>query len=361
MRGHVDPQSSLFSYFSIEEWSPAEHPLRAIKAQADAVLASMSPAFEAMYADGGRPSIAPERLLKASLLIALYSVRSERLFCEQLAYNMLFRWFLDMDIEARAFDHSTFSLNRSRLIAHDIARTFFAGIVEQARAQRLLSDEHFTVDGTLIEAWASFRSFKRKDGEPPRSGGDGTGMVDFRGEKRTNATHESTTDPEARLMRKGNGQPAKLSYGAHALMENRHGLLVDVAITDATLSEPRAVTPLLDRRRRARQGLRTLGADKGYHNKAFVELLRQRRIAPHIARIENRATPGLDARTTRHPGYAVSQRKRKRIEEIFGWMKTVGGFRKTRFIGQTKTQLAAYMVGAAYNLLRMARLQTAAG
>jgi transposase len=357
MRGHVDPQSNLFGYFSIEERIPAEHPLRAIKTQADRVLDSMSAAFDAMYAESGRPSIAPERLLKASLLIALYSVRSERLFCEQLDYNMLFRWFLDMDLEAKAFDHSTFSLNRARLISHDIARAFFAGIVEQARAERLLSDEHFTVDGTLIEAWASFKSFKRKDGEPPRPGGDGTGMVDFRGERRTNATHESTTDPQARLMRKGNGQPAKLSYGAHALMENRHGLLVDLAITDATLAEPWAAAPLVDRRRRARQRLGTLGADKGYHTKAFVELLRQRRIAPHIARIENRATPGLDARTTRHRGYAISQRKRKRIEEIFGWMKTVGGLRKTRFIGQAKTQMAAYLVGAAYNLLRLARLQ----
>ena len=273
---------------------------------------------------------------------------------------MLFRWFLDMDLETKAFDHSTFSLNRSRLIEHDIARAFFAGIVEQARAQQLLSDEHFTVDGTLIEAWASFKSFKRKDGEPPRSGGDGTGMVDFRGEKRSNATHESTTDPQAKLMRKGKGQPARLSYGAHALMENRHGLLIDLAITDATLAEPKAVAPLVDRRRRARQGLRTLGADKGYHNKAFVELLRHRRIAPHIARIDKRVTPGLDARTTRHGGYAISQRKRKRIEEIFGWMKTVGGLRKTRFIGQAKTQMAAHLVGAAYNLLRMARLQPAA-
>ena len=360
MRGHVDPQNCLFSYFSIEERIPVEHPLRAVKAQADVVLASMSPAFEAMYADDGRPSVAPERLLKASLLIALYSVRSERLFCEQLAYNMLFRWFLDMDLETKAFDHSTFSLNRSRLIEHDIARAFFAGIVEQARAQQLLSDEHFTVDGTLIEAWASFKSFKRKDGEPPRSGGDGTGMVDFRGEKRSNATHESTTDPQAKLMRKGKGQPARLSYGAHALMENRHGLLIDLAITDATLAEPKAVAPLVDRRRRARQGLRTLGADKGYHNNAFVELLRHRRIAPHIARIDKRVTPGLDARTTRHGGYAISQRKRKRIEEIFGWMKTVGGLRKTRFIGQAKTQMAAHLVGAAYNLLRMARLQPAA-
>lgn len=217
MRGHVDPQSSLFSYFSIEDRIPAEHPLRAIKAKADSVLASMNAAFEVMYAEGGRPSIAPERLLKASLLIALYSVRSERLFCEQLDYNMLFRWFLDMELEAKAFDHSTFSLNRARLIEHDIAKRFFAGVVAQAHAERLLSDEHFTVDGTLIEAWASFKSFKRKDGEPPRPGGDGTGMADFRGEKRTNATHESSTDPQARLMRKGNGQPAKLSYGAHAL------------------------------------------------------------------------------------------------------------------------------------------------
>jgi transposase len=360
MRGQVDSQSSLFGYFSIEERIPAEHPLRRIKAQADAVLGAMNASFEAMYAEGGRPSIAPECLLKASLLIALYSVRSERLFCEMLDYHMLFRWFLDMDLASRAFDHSTFSLNRSRLIEHDIARAFFAGIIEQARAQRLLSDEHFTVDGTLIEAWASFKSFKKKDGKPPRSGGDGTGMVDFRGERRTNATHESTTDPQAKLMRKGNGQPAKLSYGAHALMENRHGLLIDLAITDATLAEPRAAAPLLDRRRRARQHMATLGADKGYHTKAFVEKLRGRHVAPHIARIEGRATPGLDARTTRHAGYALSQRKRKRIEEIFGWMKTVGGFRKTRFIGQEKTQLAAYLVGAAYNLLRIARLQTPA-
>ena len=227
---------------------------------------------------------------------------------------MLFRWFLDMDLETKAFDHSTFSLNRSRLIEHDIARAFFAGIVEQARAQQLLSDEHFTVDGTLIEAWASFKSFKRKDGEPPRSGGDGTGMVDFRGEKRSNATHESTTDPQAKLMRKGKGQPARLSYGAHALMENRHGLLIDLAITDATLAEPKAVAPLVDRRRRARQGLRTLGADKGYHNKAFVELLRHRRIAPHIARIDKLRIPAIPAThsgliAARHSGHSCHRNR----------------------------------------------------
>lgn len=361
MRGQVDAQGGLFTYFSVEERIPGDHPLRRVKAQADAVLGSMNAQFDAMYATVGRPSIAPERLLKATLLIALYSVRSDRLFCEMLDYNMLFRWFLDMGLEEASFDHSTFSKNRERLIEHEIAKGFFAGVVQEARAQRLLSDEHFTVDGTLIESWASFKSLKRKDGKPPKSGPDGTGMVDFRGEKRSNATHESSTDPEAKLMRKGNGQPAKLSFGAHALMENRSGLLVDVAIADSTLFEPKAAAPLLDRRRRAREAMKTLGADKGYFNKGFVALLRQRKIAPHIATIEARSAPGLDGRTTRHQSYAISQRKRKRIEEIFGWMKTVGGLRKSRFVGIAKTQLAAYMVGAAYNLLRMARLQPNTG
>jgi transposase len=361
MRGHADPQSPLFSYFSVEERIPADHPLRRIKPQADAVLASMSSSFDAMYADGGRPSVAPERLLKASLLIALYSVRSDRLFCEMLDYNMLFRWFLDMGLEELSFDHSTFSKNRARLIEHDIAKEFFAGVIGQARDQRLLSDEHFTVDGTLIESWASFKSLKRKDGTPPKSGSDGTGMVDFKGEKRGNKTHESSTDPEAKLMKKGNGQPAKLTFGAHALMENRSGLLVDVLITDSTLYEPQAAEPLLDRRRQWRQRMGTLGADKGYFNKGFVSKLRSRNIAPHIARIEGRSAAGLDGRTTRHESYAISQRKRKRIEEIFGWMKTIGGLRKTRFVGIAKTQLAAYLVGASYNLLRMARMQPATG
>jgi len=361
MRGHVDPQGGLFTYFSVEERIPVEHPLRRVKVQVDAVLGSMSPQFDAMYAEVGRPSIAPERLLKASLLIALYSVRSDRLLCEMLDYNMLFRWFLDMSLEERSFDHSTFSKNRERLIEHDIAKEFFAGVIREARAQRLLSDEHFTVDGTLIDSWASFKSLKRKDGTPPKSGSDGTGMVDFKGEKRSNKTHESSTDPEAKLMRKGNGQPAKLSFGAHALMENRSGLLIDLAITDSTLFEPKAAVPMLDRRWRARQRMKTLGADKGYYNKALVALLRQRKIAPHIAQIDSRRAPGLDGRTTRHESYAISQRKRKRIEEIFGWMKTVGGLRKSRFVGIAKTQLAAYLVGSAYNLLRMARMQPATG
>jgi transposase len=361
MRGQVDPQGPLFSYFSIEERVPADHPRRRIKSQADAVLASMSSSLEAIYAEEGRPSVAPERLLKASLLIALYSVRSDRLFCEMLDYNMLFRWFLDMNLEQPSFDHSTFSKNRARLIEHNIAKEFFAGVIRQAREQRLLSDEHFTVDGTLIESWASLKSLKRKDGTPPKSGSDGTGMVDFKGEKRGNQTHQSSTDPESKLMKKGNGQPAKLSFGAHALMENRSGLLIDLAITDATLYEPYAAEPMLDRRRQARQAMRTLGADKGYFNRGFIEKLRSRHIAPHISRIDGRSATGLDGRTTRHESYAISQRKRKRIEEIFGWMKTVGGLRKSRFFGIAKTQLAAYLVGAAYNLLRMARMQPATG
>lgn len=315
MRGHVDFQGPLLCYFSVEERILADHALRRVKAQADAVLATMNAAFDRIYADCGRPSVAPERLLKASVLIALYSVRSDRLFCEMLDYNMLFRGFLDRGLEEACFDHSTFSKNRQRLIEHEIAKDFFAGVVDQAKAARLVSDEHFTVHGTLIESWASVNSLKRKDGQPPQSGPDGTGMVDFHGEQRSNPTHESSTDPQAKLMSKGNGQPAKLSFGAQVLMENRNGLLVDVAITDATTAEPKAVTPLLDRRRQARPQMSTLGADKGYCTKAFVEKLRQRRVAPHIARIEGRRTPGLDGRSTRHEGYAISQRKRKRIEE----------------------------------------------
>lgn len=225
-----------------------------------------------------------------------------------------------------------------------------------ARREQLFSSDHFTVDGTLIEAWASFKSFKRKDGEPPQDGGDGTGMVDFKGEKRSNATHQSTTDPDSRLMRKGNGQPAKLSYGGHVLMENRNGLCVDILVTESTQAEHRAARSMLTRARRRRIHPQTLAADKGYHVKDFVTHLREQRIRPHIARIDNRNTPGLDGRTTRTEGYRISQRKRKRVEEIFGWLTTVGGMRKTRFIGQAKTQMAACISGAAYNLLRIARL-----
>jgi len=361
MRGRVDPQGSMFSYFSPESRVPADHPLRTIKAYADAALKQLSSRIDALYAETGRPSIAPERLLKASLLIALYSVRSDRLFCEMLDYNILFRWFLDMDLEQAGLDQSNFSRLRARLVEHDLARSFFDTVVGQARAKGLLSDEHFTVDGTLIEAWASLKSIKPKDGPPPAAGGDGSGMVDFRGQKRSNATHESSTDPDAKLMRKGNGQPAKLSYGGHALMENRNGLCLDIQVRCALDTETAAAKELLSRQARKHIRPQTLGADKGYHNKDFVEHLRRRGIAPHVAIIEGRHTPGLDGRTTRHPGYRISQRKRKRIEEIFGWMKSCGGLRKTRFIGRARVQLHAYLVGAAYNLLRLSRLAPIAG
>jgi transposase len=359
MRGEVDPQSSMFHYFSVESRIPADHPLRRVKKLAESALSAISAELDGLYARTGRPSIPPERLLKAQLLIAFYSVRSDRLFCEQLDYNLLFRWFLDLDLESGGLDQSNFSRLRERLVETDIARRFFDEVVRLARKDKLLSSDHFTVDGTLIDAWASFKSFKRKDDDEPPKPGDGTGMVDFKGEKRSNATHQSTTDPEAKLMRKGNGQPAKLSYGGHALMENRSGLCVDMLITDATLAEHQAARQLLTRARRRKIHPKTLGADKGYHVKDFVRHLREHGIKPHIARIDGRKTPGLDGRTTCTEGYKVSQRKRKRVEEIFGWLKTVGGMRKTRFIGEARTQIAAYLSAAAYNLLRIAKLQSA--
>ena len=359
MRGEVDPQSSMFHYFSVESRIPADHPLRRVKKLAESALSAISAELDGLYARTGRPSIPPERLLKAQLLIAFYSVRSDRLFCEQLDYNLLFRWFLDLDLESGGLDQSNFSRLRERLVETDIARRFFDEVVRLARKDKLLSSDHFTVDGTLIDAWASFKSFKRKDDDEPPKPGDGTGMVDFKGEKRSNATHQSTTDPDAKLMRKGNGQPAKLSYGGHALMENRSGLCVDLLITDATLAEHQAARQLLTRARRRKIHPKTLGADKGYHVKDFVQYLREHGIKPHIARIDGRKTPGLDGRTSCTEGYKVSQRKRKRIEEIFGWLKTVGGMRKTRFIGEARTQIAAYLSAAAYNLLRIAKLQAA--
>jgi transposase len=356
MRGQVDPQSGLFSYFSVEERIPADHPLRRVKAQADAVLASMSAEFDAMYASVGRPSIAPERLLKASLLIALYSVRSDRLFCEMLDYNMLFRWFLDMNLEERSFDHSSFSKNRSRLIEHDIAKGFFAGAVKQAKAQGLLSDEHFTVDGTLIEAWAGLKSFtKRGTGTPPPDD-PGNPTVDFHGERRSNATHASTTDPEARLARKGPGKEAKLVYQGHALMENRHGLVVDTCVTQAvgTAEREAAAAMAMNLRRGA-----TVAGDKGYDTRGFVAALRSLGLTPHVAQNLTNRRSAIDARTTRHPGYGVSQQKRKLVEEVFGWLKTVALFRKTRHRGVRRVGWLFTLGAALYNLVRIRNLSAA--
>ena len=360
MRGSISDQAMLFSYLSPEARVPATHPLRPIKAIADAVLQKLSPTFEAMYSQTGRPSIPPERLLKGELLIALFSVRGHRLFCEMLDYHILFRWFLDMSLDEPIFDHSTFSQNSERVLAHEAARKFFDAVVGYARGEGLLSDEHFTVDGTLIEAWASLKSVKPHAAAPPSAPPDDPGnpTVNFHGDRRTNATHQSTTDPEARLARKGAGKETKLCFSGHVLMENRHGLCVDLQIAPATGTAERD-TALAMLRRQARRGIRptTVGADKGYHCRDFVRRLRQRGIRPHLACIRGRRTPGLDGRTTRHESYRLSQRLRKKVEEIFGWMKTIGGLRKSRVRGVVRTQHASYLVGAAYNLLRLSRLR----
>lgn len=359
MRGRRDSQPLMLAYVDLEQRVPEDHPLRTIKVLADEALAALSETFDAMYAAGGRRSIPPERLLKASLLIALYSVRSERAFCEQLDYDLLFRWFLDMQLIEPSFDPTTFTKNRQRLLEHDVGRGLFDLVVGQAHEQGLLSDEHFTVDGTLIEAAASLKSFKPRDGEPPRTtdADPGNPTVDFHGEKRTNATHQSTTDPAARLAKKG-GTAARLSYLGHALMENRHGLVVDFQITAATgTAERDVVGPLLDRARERGFHPTTLGADKGYDTHACVADLEARGVSPHIARniTAHRGSAVADA-VAATPGYAVSQRLRKRVEEIFGWMKTVGGLRRTRYRGLQKTGLTGFLVATAYNLVRLSKL-----
>lgn len=344
----------MLCLLNADELVAKDHPLRAIKALADGALSAMSPFLEAMYATSGRASVPPEVLLKAKLLAALFSVRSDRQLCEQLRYNLMFRWFLDLDMLGGAFDHSTFSKNQERLLAHDAAGQFFATVVAQAKAKGLISDEHFTADGTLIEAWASLKSFRPK-GE---DNGDSNGWSGFRGEKRSNETHESKTDPEARLARKGNGQAAKLSFSGHALMENRNGLLVDVRLLEANgHAEREAALAMLDT---SAPAAATLGVDKGYDTKDFVAACREREITPHVAQnTSGYRRSAIDGRTTRHPGYRVSQIVRRRVEQIFAWMKTVGGLRRSRWRGKARTQLAAYVVGTAYNLLRIARLTTA--
>ena len=361
MRGVDHQQSSVFSYISPETRVPEEHPLRAIRALVNQALQRLSRRFQKMYAVVRRPSIAPERILKSLLLIALYSVRSERQFCEQLGYNLLFRWFLDMELEEESFDATVFSKNRDRLMEHEVGRLFFDAVVGQAREAKLMSDDHFTVDGTLIEAWASLKSFrpKREDRSGDKDQGDpGNRWVDFHGEKRSNETHESKSDPESLLARRGSGKEAKLCYGAHALMENRNGLLVDLKISQATgTAEREAAEEMIKRQRRKGVRVKSLGADKNYDTHGFVNFLRGRKIVPHVAANTGRkGGSAIDGRTTRHQSYSISQRIRKRIEEIFGWAKTVGGFRKTRYRGTERTQLAAWWVGAAYNLVRMAKL-----
>ena len=353
-------QQTGFSLVQPGQRVPKDHPIRRIKTMADEQLKKLSPVFDKMYAGGGRPSIPPEQLLKACLLIALFSIRSERQFCERLDYDLMFRFFLDMGMDEDSFDASSFAKNKERLMEADVAKRFFEGVVRQAAGHGLMSKEHFTVDGTLIEAWASVKSFKRRDKtkgeEPPDDPGNPS--VDFHGETRSNETHQSTTDPEARMATKGGGQTAKLSYAAHVLMENRNGLCTDVVVTPAGgTAEWDGALLMLDRQMKAGLRPQTLGADAGYDVHRFVTAVRARGIATHIASTRStRRRSWMDGRSKRHPGYVVSQRIRKRVEEIFGWWKTVGGFRKTRYRGTKRTGLWAYLTAAAYNLTRMARL-----
>jgi transposase len=345
----------MFSYISAERRVPADHPLRAIRAMVEVALRNMSKEFESMYAQAGRPSIPPEKLLRALLLQVLYTVRSERMLMEQLDYNLLFRWFVGLNMDDPVWDATVFTKNRKRLLQGEVAQSFFAEVLAQARSRGLLSTEHFTVDGTLIEAWAGQKSFKPKEGggkdqRPPDDPGNPT--VDFHGEQRSNATHQSTTDPEARLARKGAGKEAKLSYAGHVLMENRNGFAVNGQVTAADGRAERQAAVAMVEKVPGHYRV-TLGADKGYDTKEFVQELRDHQVTPHLAR---KSTSIIDERTTRHCGYAISQQKRKRIEEIFGWLKTIAGLRKTRHRGMARVSWMFTFALAAYNLVRMRNL-----
>lgn len=347
----------MLCLMSVEDRVPQDHPLRPIKKMADEALRELSPVFDEIYGSSGRYSVPPEYLLKALLLQALYSIRSERALCEQLQYNLLYRWFLDMDMLEEAFVPTTFTKNRDRLLKHHVAERFFDAVVSQAKGAGLMSSDHFSVDGTMIEAWASMKSFRPKDDDDD----DNNGWSDFRGKKRSNETHESKTDPEAKLWRKGKGREAKLCFAGNALMENRNGLVLDFHIDQMSGTIEREAALEMLAIHVGDNPKATAGADKGYDTKEFVAKLRELGITPHVAQnITSNRGSAIDGRTTRHWGYAASQKIRKRIEEIFGWMKTVGCFRRTRFRGVARTQMAAYILVAAYNLTRMAKLMPAA-
>jgi transposase len=351
MRGDDNQQDGMFSYVSPEKRVPADHPLRPIRKMVDEILKEMSPKFAELYSKVGRPSIAPERLLRSLLLQIFYSVRSERMLIEQLEYNLLFRWFVGMEMDEMVWNHAVYSKNRERLLNEEIAEGFFRKVLE--RAKSFMSDEHFTVDGTLIEAWASHKSFRRKDGQgkPPGPGGE----VDFHGEKRNNKTHESTTDPDARLFRKSQGSEAKLSYLGHVLMENRNGLLVQTFLTEAHGRAERDAAMLMAEAIPAGKRV-TMGGDKNYDTQEFVGELRGMNITPHVAQNNTNRRSAVDERTTRHAGYEVSQRKRKRVEQVFGWMKMVGMLRKVKLRGIDKVGWLFTFTGAAYNLCRLRNL-----
>lgn len=357
MRGTDSQQASFFSYVSPEQRVPEGHPLRKIREMVNEVLSDLSPAFGKLYAAEGRPSIAPEKLLRALLLQVLYTIRSERLLMEQLDYNLLFRWFVGLHIDDPVWDATVFTKNRDRLLEGDIAEAFFDQVLTLATQRKLLSDEHFTVDGTIIEAWASHKSFQAKgQAQKPTDDDPGNMTVHFRGEKRSNATHESTTDPDARLYRKSSQAEARLCYQGHVCMENRHGLVVDTRLTQASgTAEPEAAVEMAETLPGAHR--KTLGMDKYFDNRGCVEAMREAGVTPHVAQnIRRRGGSAIDARTTRHPGYALSQRARKRVEEIFGWLKTVGLMRKVRHRGVAKVGWMFTFSAAVYNLVRIRNL-----
>jgi transposase len=358
MRGADEQPGSMFSYVTLEERVPKDHPLREIRRITDRALERLSPRFGTLYIKFGRPSIAPEKLLRALLLQALYTIRSERQLMEQLDYNLLFRWFVGLGIDDAVWSPTTFTKNRERLLDGDIAAAFFDAILIHADRERLLSNEHFTVDGTLLEAWASHKSFRPRDEEPP-SGGGGNPTVNFHRQKRSNETHRSTTDPDARLYKKAQGREARLGYLGHVLMEHRSGLIVKAVVTPATGRAERdaAIAMLGDLPGEHRI---TVAGDKGYDTREFVATVRSMRVTPHLAQYT--PTPhrrsAIDARTTRHPGYAVSQRTRKLVEQGFGWMKTIGGLRKLRHRGGPLVEWVFTFTAAAYNIVRLRRLLT---
>ena len=361
MRGPDQKQDVIFSYLSPEERVPADHPLRQIRTLVDGVLKEMSAQFGKLYSDVGRPSIAPERLLRALLLQIFYSVRSERLLMEQLDYNLLFRWFVGMNMDEPVWVATVFTKNRDRLLEAEVAKEFLERVVAHAREQGWMSDEHFTVDGTLLEAWASLKSFQRKDkpnSSPPDDPGNPT--VDFHGEKRSNQTHESKSDPEAQLARKGQGKEAKLSYSGNLLVENRNGLIVSSRVWEATgIAERYAALEMLQEIPGI--GRVTVGGDKGFDTADFVRECRNLRMTPHVAQnLGRRGGSAIDSRTTRQVGYRVSQKKRKRIEECFGWLKTIALLRKVRHRGTLKVDWMFTFACAAYNLVRMRNLMAAA-
>jgi transposase len=356
MRGSSDPQLAMLTSVSTEDLIPADHPIRRIRVVVDAVLSDLDDVFDEMYAAGGRRSVPPEVLLKSTVLMAMYSIRSERAFCERLNYDLLFKWFLDMRIDQPAFDATTFTKNRKRLLEHEVADEFFAAVVRQAKLRKYVSSEHFSVDGTLLKAWASHKSFKPKDGPPAERPVGRNSEVQFHGERRTNDTHASTTDPEARLYRKSNKTAASLCFAGHLLMEHRNALIVDAELTIADGYAERATAiEMIDRLpKTARQ--RTVAGDKGYDTKGFVTGVRELGFTPHVA--QNTRCSAIDGRTTRHPGHTVSMRIRKRIEEPFGWIKTIGGGRQLRYRGCERNRAWFKITTAVYNLLRITALDT---